>query len=90
MNGLGNSGGSSVGGDGDEPYDPWKNVLGSVRHYKDRLYMATPRWKDGVPSTLNYVDLSPFNGRSAEARKGQEYSNEDILEMFEEGRELIN
>eukprot|EP00095_Tigriopus_kingsejongensis_P000548 maker-scaffold212_size255419-snap-gene-1.31 protein:Tk00548 transcript:maker-scaffold212_size255419-snap-gene-1.31-mRNA-1 annotation:"yellow-x1c precursor" len=39
-------------------YDWSKNALGAVRHYKDKLYLSVPRWKDGVPSTLNAIDLT--------------------------------
>ncbi|XP_059098393.1 LOW QUALITY PROTEIN: protein yellow-like, partial [Tigriopus californicus] len=38
-------------------YKADNNALGEVRHYKDKLYLAVPRWKDGVPSTLNSIDM---------------------------------
>ena len=38
-------------------YDPLSNVLGSARVYGNRVYACVPRWRDGVPSTLNVIDL---------------------------------
>ncbi len=39
-----------------EDYDWRNNVLGAVRRYKDSLYLSVPRWRGGVPATLNVVE----------------------------------
>lgn len=51
----------------DQDYDNFKpenNILGNVRSYKSNLYVSVPRWRDGVPSTLNVLQengkLRPF------------------------------
>ena len=39
-----------------EDYDNYiaeNNILGNVRNYKDKFFICIPRWRDGVPATLN-------------------------------------
>ncbi|XP_073956952.1 protein yellow-like [Choristoneura fumiferana] len=36
---------------------PENNLPMGVEVFEDRLFVTVPRWKDGVPSTLNYVSL---------------------------------
>jgi hypothetical protein len=40
---------------------PENNMPMGVEVYGDRLFVTVPRWRDGVPSSLNYVNL---NGKS--------------------------
>ena len=39
-------------------YNHENNALGNVRHYDSSLYVAVPRWRDGVPSTLNVIGVT--------------------------------
>uniref|UniRef100_A0A1I8PYE9 Uncharacterized protein n=1 Tax=Stomoxys calcitrans TaxID=35570 RepID=A0A1I8PYE9_STOCA len=41
---------------------PYNNVPMGVTHYKGRLFISMPRRRVGIPSTLNYIDLTK-NGR---------------------------
>ena len=44
-----------------EEYDNYiteNNILGNVRWHKDVFYVCVPRWRNGVPATLNTVDAS--------------------------------
>ncbi|XP_059219463.1 L-dopachrome tautomerase yellow-f2 isoform X1 [Stomoxys calcitrans] len=41
---------------------PYNNVPMGVTHYKGRLFITMPRRRVGIPSTLNYIDLTK-NGR---------------------------
>lgn len=44
-------------------YIPSENILGNVRSFRGDFYICVPRWRDGVPSTLNVLQgqkLRPF------------------------------
>ena len=51
-----------------EDYDDYiaeNNILGNVRSYKEKFFICIPRWRDGVPATLNTLKtpdakLRPF------------------------------
>lgn len=43
-------------------FKPQNSVLGPVRRYGDQLFISVPRWRDGVPSTLNTVSLREHRG----------------------------
>ncbi|KAJ0173941.1 hypothetical protein K1T71_010087 [Dendrolimus kikuchii] len=45
-------------------YIPENNMPTGVARWRDKLFITIPRWKDGVPSSLNYVSL---NGTQQEA-----------------------
>ncbi|XP_017031202.1 L-dopachrome tautomerase yellow-f2-like [Drosophila kikkawai] len=40
------------------PYIPYNNVPMGVTHFRGRLFVTMPRRRVGIPSTLNYIDLS--------------------------------
>ena len=45
----------------EENYDDYNvenNILGNVRSHKDTFYVCIPRWRDGVPATLNTLTKS--------------------------------
>ena len=58
-----------------EDYIAENNILGNVRSHNDQLYICIPRWRNGVPATLNKLanlsdgssKLTPFP--SLEANK---------------------
>jgi hypothetical protein len=37
---------------------PENNLPLGLEVWKDKLFVTVPRWKSGVPSTLNYVSLT--------------------------------
>ena len=39
-------------------YNHENNILGNVRHYDSSLYLAVPRWRDGVPATLSVIGVT--------------------------------
>ena len=39
----------------DGTYKPENNALVGIKLYKTRVYVTVPRWKSGVPSTLNVI-----------------------------------
>ncbi len=41
-----------------EDYIMENNVLGNVRNYKNDFYVCVPRWRNGVPATLNILASS--------------------------------
>ncbi|XP_063364137.1 protein yellow [Cydia amplana] len=43
---------------------PENNIPMGVEVYEDRLFVTVPRWKYGVPSTLNYVNLKDNSTKS--------------------------
>ncbi|KAH8318747.1 hypothetical protein KR074_005246 [Drosophila pseudoananassae] len=44
--------------DSNAPYIPYNNVPMGVTHFRGRLFVTMPRRRVGIPSTLNYIDLS--------------------------------
>lgn len=38
-------------------YVPENNIIAGIKLYNDRIFVTTPRWKLGVPSTLNEVTV---------------------------------
>jgi sugar lactone lactonase YvrE len=42
----------------DQPFIPPNNVITGLKYWKGTYYVTVPRWKPGVPSTLNTVDLA--------------------------------
>ncbi|XP_046386734.1 protein yellow-like [Ischnura elegans] len=38
-------------------YIPINNAISGVKIWKDRAYLTVPRWRRGVPSTLNWVPI---------------------------------
>lgn len=36
---------------------PLNNMPTGLEIYGDRLFVTVPRWRNGVPSTLNYINL---------------------------------
>ena len=38
-------------------YVPKNNAIAGIEVWKNSLFLTVPRWKDGVPSTLNVVKL---------------------------------
>ncbi len=43
-------------------YVPQNNVITGVSAYQDRVFLCVPRWRSGVPSTLNELSFDPQNG----------------------------
>ncbi|XP_071448642.1 major royal jelly protein 1-like [Hetaerina americana] len=43
-------------------YIPKNNAISGVKIWKDRAYLTVPRWRRGVPSTLNWVPVCPTSG----------------------------
>ncbi|XP_014474509.1 PREDICTED: protein yellow-like [Dinoponera quadriceps] len=41
------------------------NFFTTVKFWKDRMYLAMPRWKDGTPVTLGVTSAKPVNGVTA-------------------------
>ena len=41
-----------------DDYNAENNILGNVRSFKDTFYICIPRWRDGVPATLNTLEKS--------------------------------
>ena len=41
-------------------YVPHKNCPAGVKYYKSNIFVTVPRWKSGVPSTLNLVSVDEF------------------------------
>ena len=44
-------------------YIPENNILGQVRVFDNNCYVSVPRWRTGVPATLNILEnskLSPY------------------------------
>ena len=41
-----------------DDYNVENNILGNVRSHKDTFYVCIPRWRDGVPATLNTLTKS--------------------------------
>ena len=41
----------------DKKFIPANNIIAGVKWYKDEVYVTTPRWRPGVPATLNKVIL---------------------------------
>lgn len=46
-------------------YLPANNFLTTAKFWKDRVYLALPRWRDGVPVTLAVTSARPMNGETA-------------------------
>ncbi|XP_032683235.1 major royal jelly protein 1-like [Odontomachus brunneus] len=41
------------------------NFFTTVKFWKDKMYLAIPRWRDGVPVTLAVTSARPVNGSTA-------------------------
>ncbi|XP_055610391.1 protein yellow [Uranotaenia lowii] len=39
-------------------YVPTNGLPVGIEHWENKLFVSVPRWKDGIPSTLNYIDMS--------------------------------
>lgn len=39
-------------------YVPTNGLPVGIERYENKLFVSVPRWKDGIPSTLNYIDMS--------------------------------
>ncbi|XP_054276546.1 protein yellow-like [Macrosteles quadrilineatus] len=39
-------------------FQPENNLPVGIEVWRNKLFITVPRWREGVPSTLNYVDLS--------------------------------
>lgn len=49
----------------DVEYTPYNNVPMGATHHKGRLFITMPRRRTGIPSTLNYIDMSKAAGNQS-------------------------
>uniref|UniRef100_A0ABD2VW93 Protein yellow n=1 Tax=Trichogramma kaykai TaxID=54128 RepID=A0ABD2VW93_9HYME len=45
-------------------YQPENALPVGIEIWRDKLFVTVPRWKDGVPATLNYIPLDQVRGGS--------------------------
>jgi hypothetical protein len=50
---------------------PENNVITGIKVLGGRMFLTVPRWREGIPSSLNYVDFTPMTGK-----EGQEVNQE--------------
>ncbi|KAF5300347.1 hypothetical protein FQR65_LT09177 [Abscondita terminalis] len=43
---------------------PGNNLPVGIEIWNDKLFVTVPRWKEGIPSTLNYVSLDDYRTKS--------------------------
>ena len=75
----------------EENYDDFNienNILGNVRSHKDTFYVCIPRWRDGVPATLNTLKVSYFQNESMKSSFLPKYERKivRISALCSEGR----
>lgn len=57
--------GSGPSSSADVEYTPYNNVPMGATHHKGRLFVTMPRRRTGIPSTLNYIDMSKAAGNQS-------------------------
>lgn len=60
-------------------YTPYNNVPTGVTHHKGRVFISIARRTPGIPSTLNYFDISKTENNESPSVQG--YPNYDINEL---------
>ncbi|KAJ8664473.1 hypothetical protein QAD02_006135 [Eretmocerus hayati] len=63
----------------DGGYIERNNVISGIKHWKGRMYLTIPRWRDGVPVTLASTPSHPVDGITAP--KLEPYPNWDMQKL---------
>nr|QNH91386.1 yellow [Harmonia axyridis] len=45
-------------------YIPENNLPVGIEVWNDKMFISVPRWKEGIPATLNYISLTDNNSKS--------------------------
>uniref|UniRef100_A0A8D8ZPD2 Protein yellow n=1 Tax=Cacopsylla melanoneura TaxID=428564 RepID=A0A8D8ZPD2_9HEMI len=65
------------------------NLILGLERWKDKLFVTVPRWKDGIPSTLNYISLSESKGNPSPNLKP--YPNAELNDIHKEnGTKIVS
>ncbi|XP_034659967.1 L-dopachrome tautomerase yellow-f2-like [Drosophila subobscura] len=72
----------------DAPYIPYNNVPMGATHYRGRLFVTMPRRRVGIPSTLNYIDMTR-DGRE-QSPKLHAYPNFALNQFNESSQNLVS
>lgn len=73
-------------------YIPYNNVPFGLAHHKGRLFIAVPRRRFGVPSTLNVIDISKINATktmSPRLRSYPDYETNSVPENLQPNPDRI-